>query len=64
MPVFTQLPLHADVPAAHAHDPLVHTRPPGHTLPHDPQLLASVCGSTQVVTPPVEQVIRGAEQLA
>jgi hypothetical protein len=31
-----------------------------HTLPHDPQLVASDCTSTQLLMPPAVHVIRGA----
>jgi hypothetical protein len=47
-PTAAHAPPHGTVPDAHAHAPIEHTWPVGHTVPHAPQLLRSVMRSRQV----------------
>jgi hypothetical protein len=47
--LLTQVPEHSWVPAGHAQRPAWHVLPPPHAnvAPHPPQLLLSLCSSTQ-----------------
>jgi hypothetical protein len=60
-----QTPLHSCVLAGQAHRPPWHVFPPEHAnwVPHPPQLLASVCRSTQALAHEVNPVLQTKVQL-